>query len=53
MSTQSSTTTAQKPFEWLGLSDLTDANKLAAKRQSVESLRTLMKREWALNRVFY
>jgi len=42
-----------KPFEYLGLADLTDANKLASKRESVESLRTLMKREWALNRVFY
>lgn len=42
----------KKP-QYLGLADLTDANKLASKRASVENLRSSMKRDWALNRAFY
>ncbi len=37
----------------IGLKDLTDASKLATKRQDTERLRMWIKREWALNRAFY
>ena len=39
--------------QFIGLRDLTDASKLAAKRQETENLRGLLKREWALNREYY
>ncbi len=38
---------------WVGLRDLKTANDLATKREETESLRTHLKRDWALNRVFY
>lgn len=37
---------------FIGLRDLTDAGKLATKRRESESLRGVLKREWALNREY-
>ena len=38
---------------FVGLSDLTDASKLAAKRAEAEQARSMLKRDWALNRAYY
>lgn len=38
---------------FIGLRDLVDAGTLAAKRVEVENMRSVLKREWALNREYY
>jgi hypothetical protein len=38
---------------FVGLRDLTDASKLAAKRAEAEQSRSMLKRDWALNRAYY
>lgn len=39
--------------EFVGLRDLTSADRLAAKRAEVEGSRNNLKRDWALNRAYY
>lgn len=39
--------------QFIGLRDLTDASRLAAKREEAESARSTLKRDWGLNRAYY
>src|SRR6187551_273346 len=43
----------KKERSFVGLRDLTDANRLAAKRESAEQARNSLKKDWALNRAYY
>jgi len=43
----------KKQRAFVGLRDLTDARKLAAKRAEAEQSRSMLKRDWALNRAYY
>lgn len=43
----------KKERSFVGLRDLTDANRLANKRETAEQARNTKKKDWALNRAYY